>query len=101
MSTTSPYLHLHDEDNVFVLIRTLPAGETILIGEASYSFNGDLSLGHKIAAVDIPSGGRVLKYGMPIGVASAPIRQGEHVHLHNLSSEYTATYTLEEERRFV
>jgi hypothetical protein len=29
-----------------------------------------------------------------IGSATAPIRRGEHVHLHNLASDYIATYTL-------
>lgn len=100
MSSSLPYIHLHPDDNVFVLIRGLTAGEELTIDGAAYSFEQDLSLGHKIAATDIAEGGKVLKYGMTIGVASKPIQRGDHVHLHNLESEYTATYTLDKDRRY-
>lgn len=100
MSSSSPYIHLHNEDNVFVLIRGLSSGEEICMEDYTYTFAEELTLGHKIAAIDIAEGGKVFKYGMSIGVASKPIKRGDHVHLHNLKSEYTATYTLDEEHRF-
>ena len=40
--------------------------------------------GHKIALRDIAVGQPVHKYGQIIGVATAPIRAGEHVHVHNV-----------------
>ena len=40
--------------------------------------------GHKYALRDIRAGEKVIKYGMPIGKASADIKKGEHVHTHNL-----------------
>lgn len=100
MSSPLPYIHLHPDDNVFVLIRQISSGEEVSIDGGTYSFERELSLGHKIAATDIAEGSKVLKYGMSIGVASKPIKCGEHVHLHNLESEYTATYTLDKEHRF-
>lgn len=45
-----------------------------------------IPIGHKIALHDIPAGGAVLKYGVPIGTAAVDIRAGEHVHIHNLRS---------------
>ena len=42
---------------------------------------------HKIAVQDIARGERVIKYGETIGLATKPIRTGEHVHTHNLSSD--------------
>ncbi len=42
--------------------------------------------GHKYALRDIASGEDVVKYGMPIGHATRPIRTGEHVHVHNLAT---------------
>jgi hypothetical protein len=45
-------------------------------------------MGHKLAAHAIARGETVLKYGFPIGVASAPIAAGEHVHTHNLRSAH-------------
>ena len=38
----------------------------------------------KIAVVDIAKGAHVLKYGESIGIASAEIKKGELVHIHNL-----------------
>lgn len=40
-----------------------------------------------------------MKYGAPIGTATAPIAIGEPVHVHNLRSDYTPTYHLEDVRK--
>ena len=45
-----------------------------------------IPLGHKIALADITKGGRVIKYGEPIGNASKAIKSGQHVHTHNLKT---------------
>ena len=55
----------------------------------------DLASGHKRAIRAIAKGEQVIKYGYPIGIASADIEKGEHVHSHNMktglgeSEEYT------------
>ncbi len=36
--------------------------------------------------MNIQKGERVIKYGFPIGVATADIKEGEHVHSHNLKT---------------
>ena len=54
-----------------------------------------LGLGHKIARIAIAPGAPVIKYGAPIGRATQAIAPGDHVHLHNLKSDYTPTYALE------
>ncbi len=48
--------------------------------------NVDINLedGHKYALRDIKAGENVIKYGNPIGHATADIKKGEHVHTHNL-----------------
>jgi hypothetical protein len=46
-----------------------------------------ISVGHKVALVDIPEGECVRKYGHPIGIANRHIAEGEHVHFHNLALE--------------
>ena len=51
---------------------------------------GPVPAGHKIALKDIAKGSAVVKYGYPIGVATADIKAGEFVHTHNLSSALTA-----------
>lgn len=100
MKTTPAYIHLHPDDTIYVLIKALDVGEVLTIDGVEYIIEQPLSLGHKIAARDMLVGEKVLKYGVPIGLASQPIRCGEHVHLHNLKSEYTNTFTLEKERRY-
>lgn len=56
----------------------------------------NLENGHKYALRDIAQGENVIKYGNPIGHATAPIKAGDHVHTHNvatnLSDNLTYTY---------
>jgi altronate dehydratase small subunit len=44
----------------------------------------DIPFGHKMAIQPIAKGGKVLKYGECIGVASADITIGEYIHVHNI-----------------
>ena len=63
------FVRIHERDNVHI----------------------DLESGHKYALCDIPKGGRVIKYGYPIGVASENINEGDHVHSHNLKTALSGT----------
>lgn len=47
---------------------------------------GDVPYGHKVAVCDIKKGEHIIKYGEVIGGASADIRKGEYVHIHNLEA---------------
>lgn len=90
-------LRISDEDNVYVLLRSLPAGTCLQLGQQTVVCETSLELGHKIASRDIASGEKIIKYGAPIGSAVRDIRLGEHVHLHNIKSDYIPTYTLNSE----
>jgi len=90
-------LLISDEDNVYVLLRSLNAGDSLKLGEQTVVAENSLELGHKIAARDIAAGEKIVKYGAPIGSAARDIRAGEHVHLHNIKSDYIPTYTLNSE----
>ncbi len=50
--------------------------------------NVDINLedGHKYALRDIKCGENIIKYGNPIGHATADIKKGEHVHTHNVKT---------------
>ena len=50
--------------------------------------NVEVSLenGHKYALCDIAEGENIIKYGCPIGHATADIKKGEHVHSHNMKT---------------
>jgi altronate dehydratase small subunit len=54
-----------------------------------------VELGHKLARRPIAANDRVLKYGAPIGSMKAAVARGEHVHMHNLRSDYIPSTTRE------
>jgi hypothetical protein len=94
---TDPRLLLLDpRDNVLVAKARIRAGETIDVSGVSVAVSADLPLGHKLARADIRPGEKIVKYGAPIGSATAAIRTGEHAHVHNIKSDYTPTYHLVE-----
>jgi len=77
-----PLLLLHPDDNILVARRDIAAGERV-------------ELGHKLARRALAPDTRVLKYGAPIGSMKTAAARGEHVHLHNLRSDYIASTTRE------
>jgi altronate dehydratase small subunit len=81
-------------DSVYVLRDQIAAGEAVMVEGVAVSFAQALGLGHKIARLAVACGDKVIKYGAPIGRAARPIAPGDHVHLHNLASDYTPTYAL-------
>ncbi|MEX0969974.1 MAG: UxaA family hydrolase [Paracoccaceae bacterium] len=91
-------LLLAPSDNVFVLRGAIEAGETIAVAGSQARVPVRLGLGHKIAAKSIAAGEKLIKYGAPIGVATRDIASGDHVHLHNIRSDYTPTHSLTEAR---
>lgn len=84
---------LHPDDNVLVLAEAIRAGQAIEIDGASLSAPGDVAVGHKVARRALVVGEKVLKYGAPIGSMIAPAIAGEHVHMHNMKSDYIASHT--------
>lgn len=47
-----------------------------------------IPFGHKFAVKNIAQGGPIIKYGAVIAIAASNIRIGEHVHLHNVRSNF-------------
>lgn len=79
---------INPKDNVAVAVRAIPAGEAIVGAEGRELLaREDIRQNHKVALAAIPAGGRILKYGESIGVASKKIEAGEWVHTHNLTGE--------------
>ena len=93
-------IQLSPLDNVAVLVRRLPAGARVSLEKGEVIVERDLGLGHKIACRPIAVGDKIMKYGVSIGSATHPIAPGQHVHLHNMQSDYLPTYTLEADRLF-
>ena len=80
----TPILKLNNSDDVVIARTELPAGSWL---ESESMETRDLiPAGHKIALRDIPAGSAVKRYGQIIGFATRDIRQGEHIHVHNLGN---------------
>ena len=47
----------------------------------------DIPIGHKLAIRTLKGNDTVIKYGIDIGRAVAPIQVGEHDHVHNIKTK--------------
>ena len=95
MASSDPRLILlGPDDNCLAVAASLDAGTELDIEGRRVVLAAGVGIGHKLARFDIAPGGKILKYGAVIGSATAHIQCGEHIHLHNLASDYIATYTL-------
>ncbi|WP_019026036.1 UxaA family hydrolase [Colwellia piezophila] len=87
------FVLLNQSDNVFVCCEQLLAGASTTLEEVSVSMNVDITVGHKIARQAISQGDKIIKYGVSIGSATEDIAFGDHVHMHNMKSDYIASHT--------
>ena len=81
-----PALIISARDNVATALETLEPGRRVTLGEIELTVSERIPHGHKVALVAIAAGQPVIKYGSPIGLASADIQAGTHVHVHNVAS---------------
>ncbi|HYT83474.1 MAG TPA: altronate dehydratase family protein, partial [Gemmatimonadales bacterium] len=86
-----PAVRIHPADDVLVAIRALPAGREIVVADDRVVLVEDVPAGHKIALRALEPGEPVVKYGFPIGAATAPIPPGAWVHSHNLKTRLVGT----------
>lgn len=79
-------------DDVGVAVVDLKTGDEVgvvtLEGESAGQIKliNDVSLGHKVAMRDLAVNKHIIEYGREVGYALAPIKKGEHVHIHNIRS---------------
>ena len=81
-----PVLVISDRDNVATALQPLEPGLTLELSGGSLAVREAVPSGHKIALRTIRAGEAVIKYGSPIGLATAEIAAGSHVHTHNVAS---------------
>ena len=79
------------KDNVATALGELEEGKAIQVGIEDHIVDivlaQNIPFGHKFSLKDIEQGEAVIKYGETIGLATKQIRQGEHVHVHNVESQ--------------
>lgn len=80
-------IQIHPLDTVAVALLPLKAGATV----CGVTLLQDIPQGHKFALMEISKDSNVIKYGLPIGHATANIRAGEHVHTHNVKTNLSET----------
>ncbi|MGM9970414.1 MAG: UxaA family hydrolase [Anaeroplasma sp.] len=76
------FIIIHEIDNVAVVLRPFSKGEVV----AGITLVDDIPQAHKVALKEIKAGENVIKYGCPIGHATADIHPGQHVHTHNVAT---------------
>lgn len=84
---------LNESDNVLICCQSLHSNESIEIDQQRLVVSCAIDVGHKIARRAIKQGEKVIRWGVPIGSATLDIEQGEHVHIHNMKSDYIPSYT--------
>lgn len=85
---------VHDEaalvmapgDTVATALEDLPAGRKFEVEGQRVELAESIEFGHKFALVAHAAGDEVRKYGEVVGMTSAAVRPGEHVHTHNCES---------------
>lgn len=79
-------LRIDENDNVAVALSEIRRGEKLSFPGGTVTAREDIAAGHKLALSKIEPGGAAVKYGHPIGTATAAISAGAWVHQHNLKS---------------
>ena len=86
---------LHDADDTVavVVVEGVKAGQDmnawIMDEDRTITLKArqDIPIGHKVALKDMNAGDTVLKYGIDMGRVVAPIKTGEHAHVHNIKTK--------------
>ena len=81
-----PVLVISERDNVATALQALEPGRQLEFAGGAVAVREPVPSGHKVALKAIHTGEAVIKYGSPIGLATAEIPAGAHVHTHNLAS---------------
>ncbi|MGN6650130.1 UxaA family hydrolase [Trinickia sp.] len=94
-------LLLSPEDNCVIATTTLAAGTALTLEGERVVLTATVVLGHKLARHALSAGDKIFRYGAPIGHVTRDVARGEHLHTHNLESDYLPTYTLDAGHAYV
>ena len=81
-------IRLAEQDNVAVATRNVGRGAVVEVARERLTTRDPIPFAHKVAIRAIEEDAQVFKYGVPIGRAKVAIEPGEHVHVHNIRSDY-------------
>jgi altronate dehydratase small subunit len=93
MHTDARLILLSPQDNCLIAGARLEAGTQLDIEGERVTLAKAIDLGHKVARGPLAKDDKVLRYGAVIGHVTEAVARGEHLHTHNLESDYLPTYT--------
>ena len=79
--STPLYIKVKDQDNVAIAVHDIPQGTRVMEGVVTLQ---PIPQAHKIALVDIPKGGEIIRYGVVLGYAKDDIPVGSWINEHML-----------------
>src|SRR5437763_2708084 len=83
-------LQLDTRDNVVIALSDLKTGDRITYGDRTWTLVSDVPARHKFAAADLAIGQPVYMYGVLVGRAQQPVRQGELISTRNTRHDAAA-----------
>ena len=80
------FIKINPLDNVAVALQPLAKGTVIELDDTTLTLTEDILQGHKFSLQHLKPGNSIIKYGNPIGHATADIPAGSWIHTHNLKT---------------
>lgn len=80
------FIRINSLDNVAVALQPLAKGTVVELDDIVVTLTEDIQQGHKFALKNLKNGESIIKYGNPIGHATADIPAGSWIHTHNLKT---------------
>ena len=77
-------IKINPKDNVVVALHPIAKGTAVPVDNTTITAVEDIPQGHKMAIAPIKEGENVIKYGFPIGHATADAVPGTWMHTHNI-----------------
>ena len=80
------FIKINPSDNVAVALIPLQKNTVIKLDDTTLTLTEDIMQGHKFSLKNLKPGDSIIKYGTPIGHATADIPAGSWIHTHNLKT---------------
>ena len=77
-------IKINPKDNVVVALHPIAKGTAVPVDNTTVTAIEDIPQGHKMAIAPIKNGENIIKYGFPIGHATADAVPGTWMHTHNI-----------------
>lgn len=88
---TQHVLKIHPNDNVWVALRDLEAGQTVSQNGTAIKLLQAIPAKHKLASADLAAGEPVIMYGILVGITNTTIHTGELIttgNIHHATGDY-------------